>query len=85
MELLTIAQVSERLHVSYRLARELIRSMPIVRIGGRIRVSESDLELWVRNQREQPARVSDPLPPPARSTAVLTPQGRIPRRRITAV
>ena len=82
MELLTRQQVAERLQVSYRKAGCLMRTMPTVRVGERLRVAAADLDQWVRSMRELPGTVETrnrkPSPAARRSGALV--DGRIPRR-----
>lgn len=52
--LLSVADVAERLDVSSKTVRRLIdsKSIAIHRIGRQIRISEADLAMYVRSQRE---------------------------------
>jgi len=80
--LLTRQQVADRLQVSYRKAGHLMRTMPTVRVGERLRVAAQDLDQWVRSMREVPGTVETrehkPSPADRRSGALV--DGRIPRR-----
>lgn len=52
--LLSVADVAERLDVSVKTIRRLIdsKSIAIHRIGRQIRISEADLAMYVKGQRE---------------------------------
>lgn len=53
-QLLTVAEVAERLAISERTARRLIKSGELVthRIGRAVRISEADLAAYVKGARQ---------------------------------
>jgi excisionase family DNA binding protein len=61
-DLLSVAQVSQRLGVSTRTVRRLIArsELPVHRIGAQLRVSELDLDVFLRLRRST-AAVSQPV------------------------
>lgn len=79
--LLTRQQIAERLDVSYNHAGDIMKTMPVVWIGKRIRVREEDLEDWLASRVERPGMHMATVTPIDRS--VLTAEGRIPRRAET--
>lgn len=64
-KLLSVEQVAEALGVTYKTALKVVNAMPHIKIGGKLlRVSESDLQRWIRSQTVQPSQAEPELPLP---------------------
>lgn len=80
-KLLTRKDLAARLGVSYNTAGTLMKRMPVVQIGGRVRITEEALEAWIEGRTVQPIRLAEEEK--ARSTQGLV-NGRIPTRKRAA-
>jgi excisionase family DNA binding protein len=76
-EYLKLAEVARKLDVSEKTARRYVKSgeLPSVFIGNKYRVSEDDLQEYVRGARVHPEGVPLPPSPPSPEWALEAPDG----------
>ena len=85
---LSVDQVGEVLGVTYKTALKVVNELPHIKVGGKLlRVSETDLQRWIRQKTVTPA---DEAPAPRRKrqpledwSKYLDENGQIPYRRRT--
>lgn len=82
-KLLTRKDLAARLGVSYNTAGTLMKRMPVVQIGGRVRITEEALEAWIEGRTVQPIRLAEEENKARSSTQGLV-NGRIPTRKRAA-
>lgn len=87
-KMLGVDQVAEVLGVTYKTALKVVNELPHIKIGGKLlRVSETDLQRWIRQKTVTPA-AETPAPRRKRKpqedwSKYLDENGMIPSRRRT--
>lgn len=85
---MSVDQVGEVLGVTYKTALKVVNELPHIKVGGKLlRVSETDLQRWIRQKTVSPnAEPESPAPRRKRQAAedwskYLDENGMIPYRR----
>ncbi len=81
-KLLTRKDLAARLGVSYNTAGTLMKRMPVVQIGGRVRITEEALEAWIEGRTVQPIRLAEEENKERSKQGLVN--GRIPTRKRAA-
>lgn len=86
-KMLSVDQVGEVLGVTYKTALRVVNELPHIKVGGKLlRVSESDLQRWIRQKTVQPLAEAVTIPQPRKRkpqpfVPYLDEDGKIPYRK----